>query len=157
MFHIFSCSSPLHSSSWNCESDPKLRKSFIYRLCMAWWFLKQKPSNRLWFPPRHKMQALSDCKGPWFATGMPNLPHEGIRTETALCAGHSGPHETNWMFPTDISWPPHHAIGEACSPLKPPGTDSLPLSGMLPNRPTFSIHYIPSGIPVLCWTHVNGV
>jgi len=47
------------------------------------------------------------------------------------------------VFPADISWPPHHAIGEACSPLKPPGTDSLPLSGMLPNRPTISIHYIP--------------
>ena len=23
--------------------------------------------------------------------------------------------------------------------------------------PNFSIHYIPSGIPVLCWTHANGV
>ena len=76
--------------------------------------------------------------------------------------------ETNWMFPTDISWPTHHAIGEACSHLKLPGTDSLRLGGMqerklenafcaslLSNRPNFSIHYIPSGIPVLCWTHVQ--
>ena len=76
--------------------------------------------------------------------------------------------ETNWMFPTDISWPTHHAIGEACSHLKLPGTDSWRLGGMqerklenafcaslLSNRPNFSIHYIPSGIPVLCWTHVQ--
>ena len=57
---------------------------------------------------------------------------------------------------------------EACSHLKLPGTDSLRLGGMqerklenafcaslLSNRPNFSIHYIPSGIPVLCWTHVQ--
>ena len=32
MFHIFSHSSPPHFSPWNCESHPKLRKSFIYHL-----------------------------------------------------------------------------------------------------------------------------
>ena len=33
---FFSHSSPPHFSPWNCESHPKLRKSFIYHLCMAW-------------------------------------------------------------------------------------------------------------------------
>ena len=36
MFHIFSHSSPPHFSPWNCESHPKLRKSFVYHLCIAW-------------------------------------------------------------------------------------------------------------------------
>ena len=35
MFRIFSHSTPVHFS-WNCESGPKLRKSFIYHLCMPW-------------------------------------------------------------------------------------------------------------------------
>ena len=49
----------------------------------------------------------------WFDTGMPNLPnlpHEGIRTETALCAGHSAPHEhgnklnvSHWHFLANTS------------------------------------------------------
>ena len=46
--------------------------------------------------------------------------------------------ETNWWFPTDISWPTHHAVGEACSHLKLPVTDSLPLSGMLPTPQLFN-------------------
>ena len=133
------------------EVSPKLQKSFIYHSCMAWC-------------PTSKTDLILECQ-----TCQTCLMKEFERKP--LCVlGILRPMnmETNWMFPTDISWPTHHAIGEACSHLKLPGTDSLRLGGMqerklenafcaslLSNRPNFSIHYIPSGIPVLCWTHVR--
>ena len=125
MFRIFSHSTPVHFSSWNCESGPKLRKSFIYHLCTI-------------------------CLGPWCPTSKTDLTLECQTCQTCLmkeferkplCVlGILRPMnmETNWMFPTDISWPTHHAIGEVCSHLKLPGTDSLPLSGMLPMPQLFN-------------------
>ena len=103
---------------------------------------------------------------------LPNLPHEGIRTETALCAGHSTPHQhgnklnvSHWHFLANTS-----CYWRSLLPSQATRTYSLRRGGMLQrklenafcasllsNRPNFSIHYIPSGIPVLCWTHANGV
>ena len=123
MFRIFSHSTPVYFS-WKCESGPKLRKSFIYHLCMPWC-------------PTSKTDLTLECQ-----TCQTCLMKEFERK--SLCVlGILRPMnmETNWMFPTDISWPPHHAIGEACSHLKLPGTDSLPLSGMLPTPQLFNRLY----------------
>ena len=103
------------------EVSPKLQKSFIYQLCMAWC-------------PTSKTDLILECQ-----TCQTCLMKEFERKP--LCVlGILRPMnmETNWMFPTDISWPTHHAIGEACSHLKLPGTDSLPLSGMLPTPQLFN-------------------
>ena len=96
MFRIFSHSTPVHFS-WNCESGPKLRKSFIYHLCMPWC-------------PTSKTDLTLECQ-----TCQTCLMKEFERK--LLCVlGILRPMnmETNWMFPTDISRPTHHATGEAC-------------------------------------------
>ena len=103
MFRIFSHSTPVHFSSWNCESGPKLRKSFIYHLCTI-------------------------CLGPWCPTSKTDLTLECQTCQTCLMKEferkplcvlgilRSMNMETNWMFPTDISWPTHHAVGEGLLP-----------------------------------------
>ena len=127
MFRIFSHSTPVHFSSWNCESGPKLRKSFIHHLCTVC----LGPSC-----PTSKTDLTLECQ-----TCQTFLMKEFEFERKPLCVlGILRPMnmETNWMFPTDISWPTHHAVGEVCSHLKLPGTDSLPLSGMLPTPQLFN-------------------
>ena len=104
MSRIFSHSTPVHFSSWNCKSDPKLQKSFIYHLCMAWC-----PTSKT--DLTLKCQTCQTCLMKEFERKL--LCVLGILRPINM--------ETNWMFPTDISWPTHHAIGEACSHLKLPG------------------------------------
>ena len=130
MFRIFSHSTPVHFSSWNCESGPKLRKSFIYHLCticLGPWCPTSKTDLTLEFP---ECQTCQTCLMKEFEFERKPLCVLGILRSMNM--------ETNWMFPTDISWPTHHAVGEVCSHLKLPGTDSLPLSGMLPTPQLFN-------------------
>ena len=94
MFRIFSHSTPVHFS-WNCESGPKLRKSFIYHLCMPWC-------------PTSKTDL--ECQT-WQTCLMKEFERKPLCVMGILRPMNM---ETNWMFPNDISWPTHHAIGEAC-------------------------------------------
>ena len=92
---------------------------------------------------------------------MPNLlqtlPHEGDlerKCRFACARGILRSSGYRWKqtecFPLTKSWPTHHAVGEVCSHLKllAGRLISKPLTWHGFRRPNFSIHYIPSGIPV---------
>ena len=89
---------------------------------------------------------------------LPNLPHEGIRTEIALCAGHSAPDEhgnklnvSHWHFlaTTSCYW-------RSLLPSQATRHWFVAAQWHASDAPTFQ-YIIPSGIPALCWTHANGV
>ena len=121
------------------EVAPKLQKSFIYQLCMAWC-------------PTSKTDLTLECQ----------------TLQSASWRNSNGNRFVCWAFCAPWTWKQTE-----CFPLTFLGQHIMLLAKLAPissypalircrsvacfRRPNFSIHYIPSGIPALCWTHANGV
>ena len=126
----------LNLCQWGCTETAK---SFIYQLCMAWC-------------PTSKTDLTLECQ----------------TLQSASWRNSNGNRFVCWAFCAPWTWKQTE-----CFPLTFLGQHIMLLAKLAPissypalircrsvacfRRPNFSIHYIPSGIPALCWTHANGV